>query len=190
MTIVRGEMKNEIAKKIIVLGALALVVSLGVGAALKVNASKTSDISSDQERSIAELNDIRSSYGLSSLKWNEKLADTANFKANDILSRNYFDHVSPNGEMIWGTIEREGYKYRAAGENLAIDFTNVDDAYDAWLKSPSHLENIISNKYSDFGFGVAEGVYDGKKTKVYVQIFASPEPIYEQLFSNIGGENG
>lgn len=190
MTIVRGETKQKALNKTIVLGTLALIAVLSLGFVIKAAASKPLDLSAEQAKSLVTINDIRSEKGLNALQWDEKLAEAANFKASDIIRRGYFDHVAPTGEMIWGTIEKDGYSYRAAGENLAIDFNNINDAYEAWLKSPSHLENIISSKYTDFGFGVAEGEFNGKQTKVYVQIFASKEPIYEQVFSNIGGNNG
>lgn len=190
MTIVRGAKTNRAIKTTVLLGAIALFLALIISTSIKASADKVVDVSSDQARALGTLNDIRSSRGVNPLNWNDKLAQTANFKARDIIDRGYFDHRSPDGEMIWKTIESDGYNYLSAGENLAIDFKNVNEAYDSWIKSPAHMDNIISNKYSDFGFGVAEGSFEGRSTKVYVQIFASPEPIYEQLFTNIGGNNG
>lgn len=190
MTNVRGERINKAIKTTVLFTAIALFLSLIIATSVKVVADDVSSISYDQELALTTLNKIRTDRGISALNWNDKLSVAANIKAQDIIARGYFDHKNPDGEMIWGEVENSGYNYFTAGENLAIDFASVGEAYQAWLKSPSHLENIVSNKYSDFGFGIATGQFEGRKTNVYVQIFASPEPIYEQILTNIGGNNG
>lgn len=190
MTNVRGETKKKVLEIIAVSVVTVLVVVLTAFLTVGAKANKNQIISSDQSAAISKLNDIRASSGLYNLEWNNKLAEAAKTKAEDMITRDYFDHVNPDGDMVWKTIEGDGYTYLSAGENLAIDFNNISQAYDSWMKSPSHKENIVSSKYTDFGFAVAEGEYQGRQTRVYVQIFASPEPIYDQILSNLGGNNG
>lgn len=185
MTNVRGERKIKVLAISFAIFSLALSLAI-----VKTRASADSKpMSVDERQSILLINNTRKERNLNPLSWNEQLASAAQEKANDMLERGYFDHASPSGEMVWKTIEKDGYKYSTAGENLAIDYENVNKAYDAWIKSPSHLDNIISSKYTDFGFAVVEGLYEGKDTKFFVQIFASPEPIYERVLTNIGGSN-
>lgn len=190
MTNVRGETIRGAVKKTVLFAAIALFVSLIIANSVKVGADDKSVVSNEQIIALRTLNKIRTDRGIGTLNWNDKLSRVATIKAQDIIARGYFDHKNPDGEMVWSEVENSGYNYFTAGENLAIDFNTVGEAYEAWLKSPSHLENIISNKYSDFGFGIATGQFEGRKTNVYVQIFASPEPIYEQILTNIGGSNG
>ena len=66
---------------------------------------------------------------------------------------------------------------------MAIDYASVDDAFDAWMDSPTHLANILSDKYQEYGFAQGEGYIEGYKSKVYVQIFASRENLFDNLIS-------
>lgn len=190
MTNVRGEIREKALKTTIFLVSIAILVSFIVSTSIKAFADDAGNTSGSDLVALEAVNEIRSNQGLHSLGWSNKLSVVATIKANDIINRGYFDHTNPDGEMIWSELSKNGYNYATAGENLAIDFGNIDEAYDAWVKSPSHLENIISKKFTDFGFGVATGNFEGKITNVYVQIFASPETIYEQIITNIGGNNG
>jgi len=119
------------------------------------------------------VNSARIESGLDTLSWNDQLARAAQEKANDMFAKNYFAHTGPNGEKAWNFILDAGYSYEYAGENLAVEFDNVNDAFSAWEKSPSHFKNITSNKYSDYALVEKEGNLDGKNVKIYVQIFAS-----------------
>ncbi|MDH4358515.1 MAG: CAP domain-containing protein [Candidatus Berkelbacteria bacterium] len=129
---------------------------------------------------LALVNDLRSKSDHSSLVWNEKLAQAARLKANDIIDNDYFEHSSPKGKTAWSFIEDTSYSYRFAGENLAIDFSNVYDAQEAWEKSPTHLKNILSDNFTDFGFAEVEGEVDGQFSRVYVQLFGKPLSVYER----------
>lgn len=190
MTNVRGDKKYRTIKTIAAIALTIAVLSALSFAVVKANETKEASLDYEQSFALSELNRIRQSNNLSSLQWNDKLADVAKLKAEDMLARGYFSHESPDGEMVWGRILDSGYDYLTAGENLAIDFNNLSQAYESWMASPSHKENILSDKYIDFGFASAEGDFQGKKTTIYVQIFASPESIYDQVLSNLGGNNG
>jgi len=149
-----------------------------------------SNISKNESVALAETNKIRKEKGVATLSWNSKLANAAQDKARDMVDDNYFDHTSPSGKKAWNFVLGENYEYKAAGENLAIDFDSVKDATVAWKESPTHYSNIISPKYTDFGFAELNGVINGKSTTVYVQIFGSEMSIYEQaLVSSKGGSN-
>ncbi len=42
------------------------------------------------------------------------------------------------------------------------------------MASPTHKENILKPQYSEVGFGVAQGMYDGRETSFVVEFFAAP----------------
>lgn len=135
------------------------------------------------DRSLELVNSVRRDNKLNPLEWNTKLAESAQDKLNDILENGYFQHTSPSGVKAWDFILKNDYPYIYAGENLAIDYTSVDDAFDAWMNSPTHLANILSNKYQEYGFAQGEGYIEGHKSKVYVQIFATRENLIDNLIS-------
>ena len=118
-------------------------------------------------------NEKRIQAGLSPLEINPTLSSAALAKGTDMLNRDYWAHVAPDGTQPWKFFVDFGYKYRYAGENLARDFSNPSSAVDAWMSSPTHKENILSSKYKEIGIGVIEGDLAGVDTTIIVQFFGT-----------------
>ena len=116
-------------------------------------------------------NDKRAEAGLPPLAYSSDLARAAQEKGNDMIAKDYWAHVAPDGTQPWYFFNDVGYKYRYAGENLAKDFSTAQAAVDAWMASPSHKENILSAKYDDIGIAVVEGDMNGVDTTIIVQLF-------------------
>lgn len=131
-----------------------------------------SGISPDQV--IALANSARTKAGLATLSENPKLTLAAQSKAEDMIANDYFAHTSPTGVEPWYWVKQEDYSYKAAGENLAINYTNAIDQHDAWMKSPTHRANIMSERYQEIGVAVVQGKIDGKESTVTVQFFGQP----------------
>jgi hypothetical protein len=118
-------------------------------------------------------NQKRTENGLESLEYNEVLASAAHTKGNDMLEKDYWSHVAPDGTEPWKFFIDAGYSYRFAGENLAKDFSNASSAVDAWMASPSHRDNMLSSKYHEIGIAVVEGDVAGVDTTIIVQLFGT-----------------
>lgn len=128
-----------------------------------------------KEGIISETNSHREKYGLAALKENEKLNSAALKKAEDMFSRQYFDHISPTGEGPDKIVESAGYEYIIAGENLLLgNFKDDKEAVQAWMDSPPHKENILNNRYSEIGVAVIKGVFEGENVWIGVQEFGLP----------------
>lgn len=119
-------------------------------------------------------NDARSEGNLGALKTNELLTKAAQAKAEDMAKKSYFAHISPDGTTPWYWMIREGYLFRYAGENLAVNFEESNDVVDAWLASPSHRLNIMKPQYEEIGIGMATGTYMGETAVFVVQMFGTP----------------
>lgn len=120
-------------------------------------------------------NEQRKENGLKPLKYNDKLAEAAKEKAADMFAKNYWAHFSPDGSTTpWSFILKSGYKYEYAGENLAKNFMFSDGVVQAWMKSPSHRENMLRPEYTDVGFAIANGSLNGEETTLVVQMFGKP----------------
>lgn len=119
-------------------------------------------------------NEQRQQNGLQPLKYNKELAEAAQNKAADMFARNYWAHFGPDGTTPWSFILKSGYKYEYAGENLAKNFSFSDGVVDAWMKSPSHRENMLRSEYTDVGFAIANGTLNGEETTLVVQMFGKP----------------
>jgi len=120
-------------------------------------------------------NDNRLDNDLSSLKENSLLDEAARLKAEDMANKGYFAHTSPEGLKAWDFINKVGYKFNYAGENLAINFLDSQDAINAWMDSPTHRANILNNNFTEIGIGMAKGEYEGKETTFIVQLLAFPK---------------
>lgn len=100
-------------------------------------------------------NEQRSKYGREPLTMNNKLSLAAQRKANDMTTKNYWSHTSPDGTEPWAFIQGSDYEYLKAGENLAYGFSSSKDTVGGWMNSTSHRENMLDNVYTEVGFGFA-----------------------------------
>lgn len=118
-------------------------------------------------------NEERQSLGFSVLRSDAQLEEAAQKKAQDMMNYDYFSHQSPAGKTPWHWLEKVGYNYEFAGENLAIGFLDSDEVFHAWKNSILHKKNIINPKYQDIGIAVLEGDFQGKEVTVVVQLFGA-----------------
>lgn len=159
----RMRKKNE--KRIaIALGTLFIFVFF-------FNFASASDITASTI--VRMVNNARQTEGLPALVVNDQLTEAAEWKAEDMTANNYFAHTSPKGLTPWYWIEKSGYDYKYAGENLAINFTNAEEEQKAWMTSPTHRQNILNNHFLDIGVAVKKIDYQGVSTIIAVQIFGS-----------------
>jgi len=122
-------------------------------------------------------NENRTSDGLPTLATSALLTEAAQDKADDMAANSYYAHVSPDGKSPLYWLQKVGYKYLNAGENLVIDRTTSEQVVDAWMASPDHRENILRPQFTEIGVGVAQGEYEGIKTTFVVQEFGTPYPV-------------
>lgn len=122
----------------------------------------------------AETNEYRVENAVTPLQENVLLSEAATLKAQDMAKRGYFSHIDPDGDKPWKWISKTGYQYTYAGENLAIDFIDSKDVTDAWIASRTHRSNLVNSNFTQFGIGVANGIFENKPTTFVVQFFATP----------------
>lgn len=120
------------------------------------------------------VNDSRRAARLVPLAENSKLALAAEEKVADMFRQQYFAHTSPDGRRPWSFFAAQGYRYLAAGENLAVDFLTAAEAEQAFLASPTHRANILNPAYTEIGVGVGQGEYRGRPSIMIAQYFGRP----------------
>lgn len=127
------------------------------------------------QRILELTNDLRRQYGLPPLKENPLLKEAAQKKALDMIQNKYFAHYSPAGISPWYFIEKSGYNYHYAGENLAMNFLDSEEVVRAWINSPTHRDNLLNQKYEEIGIAVVSGDITGDNISkiVVVQMFGS-----------------
>lgn len=125
------------------------------------------------QRLIEFTNQKRMELGLVPLKADPELSKAAEKKGKDMIAWDYWAHVGPDGKAPWSFFDSAGYEYRYAGENLARDFDSPESVVDAWMASPSHRKNLLSDKYEDIGIAVVEGDLGGNPTTLVVQLLGT-----------------
>lgn len=132
---------------------------------------------------IAETNASRVEVGHNELTTNATLAYAAQLKANDMAEKGYFAHISPDGTTPWYWIQKAGYSYSDAGENLAVNFFDSEEVHNAWMNSPTHRANILRDGFTEIGIATASGMYNGRSAIFVVQYFGKPRPTLVQVTS-------
>jgi uncharacterized protein YkwD len=124
----------------------------------------------DEESEIAMLNSVneeRRKRGIPELMVRNELIPVARTHATDMWEREYFGHVSPDGEDVGDRLEREDVTYSVAGENLALAPT-VQTAHNGLMNSEGHRKNILDPEFKRVGIGIIDGGIYGK---MFVQVF-------------------
>jgi uncharacterized protein YkwD len=118
------------------------------------------------------VNQDRAANGVGALAFSGTLARVAQYRAQDMLNRNYFSHYDPStGQLAFLQLfHMWGIGYSTAGENIAWS-TNPSMAQFniMFMNSPEHRANILKGAYHRVGIGVAS---NGSKTMV-VEVFSN-----------------
>ena len=158
--------------------ALLAVAIFGLAFSIKSLVTKNPDILSAVITGVLVdiTNSNRLSQNINPLEFSPILASAAQLKANDMASKSYFAHTSPEGKTPWYWFTEGGYKFLYAGENLAVNFVDSEDVVRAWMNSEGHRANILNDKFTEIGIAMAPGTYNGRESIYVVQLFGQPAP--------------
>lgn len=105
------------------------------------------------------INQERARVGAPPLGIEGRLTNSAQLKANDMVSDGYFDHVNPK-------TGKRGISYitdslpgqcQYINENITdnIHSNTSESAVNAWINSPSHYSEMVSPRYDTVGYGIS-----------------------------------
>jgi len=121
------------------------------------------------------INAARAEYGMGSLAADGCATYVAQIRSDDMASRGYFSHTSPDGSTTFSLLDAYGVPHGWAGENLARnnypDSETVAVSIRDLMASDSHRANILSGNYSALGVAVA---FDGAGMKYFTMVFIGP----------------
>jgi uncharacterized protein YkwD len=121
----------------------------------------------DAAAMLADINAERASRGLAPLTQDDRLNEIALSHAEDMATRAYFGHTTPEGLTPFARMDRANYRYTYAGENLALD-ESVSAASVALWRSTEHRQNILQPHFGRVGVA-AVAVADGE---IFVEDFS------------------
>lgn len=90
------------------------------------------------------------------LTWETRLAASATEQARDLAVQDRLSHVDSRNRGLGVRLRSVGYAAAGAGENLAAGQSDIDDALQAWLASPSHCANLMQPEYRDVGLACVQ----------------------------------
>lgn len=110
------------------------------------------------------VNAQRERRGIRPLRGDSKLREAATGHSLKMAKRNFFSHLSLNGDSVSDRIRATGYlagaRSWAVGENIGWGsgvMATPRRMVRAWMQSPPHKEALLSRKFRDIGVGVARG---------------------------------
>lgn len=116
---------------------------------------------------IAAINDFRGE----TLIEDDRLDDAARLKAEDMIAKGYFSHVSPEGRDHQAFIDMTSFRFSYSGENLARGHASLWDVFLGFVDSPTHRDNMLLKSYKNIGAAAVQAP-DG--VWYVVVLFATP----------------
>lgn len=117
------------------------------------------------------VNDERKEAGLAMLSHDPLLLEAAQLRVNEIVATRNFSHTDSKGTALYlEQLEKIGYEYYVAGENLAECQESEEKTVSAWMESIKHRENMLLKEYTNTAIASA---FDGM-CNVVVQLFSKP----------------
>lgn len=122
--------------------------------------NSTSEVFSIENNLLSIINQARAKNGARQLVINAALSNIARARSIDMLTRNYFSHITPDGKNIFMILNENGYSWQLAGENIfecSPAANGTESAiFNIWMSSPSHRDNIFNGNFSQAGIGIID----------------------------------
>ncbi len=122
---------------------------------------------------VADLNAYRRLHGLDPVVFNDKLTAASRDHAKDLAAHGTISHKGTDGSGHGDRVQRRGYYFTIAAENVATGQKSWEKVFQAWKDSPGHNENLLRNDVTDFGIAL---VYEPKTTyqTYWAMVVAAP----------------
>jgi uncharacterized protein YkwD len=131
------------------------------------------------EEAFDYVNQVRKEKGRKPMKWDDNLYKLAVERSKDMVKRNYFDHVTPEGKCVNDFKAAYGFANYNVAENIGgmthyddgnpVPETSVKEAVDGWLDSRGHRYNLLYPSHTKGAIGCYKAicVFLGANQKYY-----------------------
>lgn len=132
------------------------------------------DLAAVRAEALARVNAARQESGRPPVAPNPRLDAAAQRYAELMLERGFYSHVSVEGGSPRTRAEAAGYgDFSYLGENIAQGLFEPGEVVERWLASPGHRRNILEERASETGLGVAFGNTPEGFRVLWVQLFGN-----------------
>ena len=106
-------------------------------------------------------NEARAEHGVGPLCVQRNLMVAAQGHAEDMIRRDFYAHETPEGLTPGDRITRAGYPFATYGENNnrvsggygGPGRGELREAFEGWMESPGHRENLLNPAFREVGIG-------------------------------------
>ncbi|MFQ3632936.1 CAP domain-containing protein [Roseiflexus sp.] len=116
-------------------------------------------------------NQYRVTAGCAPLTVSSQLTTAAAAHSQDMATNNFFSHTGSDGSTPWQRIQRTGYSYSTAAENIAAGYRTAEQVVQGWYNSDGHRRNMLNCNLREIGVAYADG---GSYGRYWTQVFATP----------------
>jgi uncharacterized protein YkwD len=121
-----------------------------------------------------EVNAFRAANGLPALTAETSMIRAAARHSQDMATRNYLAHTSPDGTTADSRMRSAGATFNSWGENIGYrsppDSTAASRMVEAWKNSPGHRANMLNPRFKRTGIYAYRRASDGYM--YFTQVFA------------------
>lgn len=163
---------------------IVMLVILGIAfAALPSVPARAQDVTSYL---LNRINELRASRGLNTLTINAQLTAAAQAHSQYLASTAYIHpHRERDGSLPQDRAARAGYAGRVGENVVGGTSASVEWAFNWWMQSGIHLNNMLGN-WTEIGIGFADG---GQYGRWYTTVFghSGREPRQDEGFAIVPG---
>lgn len=121
------------------------------------NLTKTTDYTINEKLNFHLTNGLRAINGVTKLKYCYDTAAVAKAHSKDMVTRNFFDHINPDGDRVGARLTAGGVEWSICAENIVAGYYDPYGIANGWYNSERHRKNILNTKYKYIGVGFAFG---------------------------------
>ncbi len=138
---------------------------------------------------LADLNAYRRQFSLGPVILNDKLSAASKAHANDLARHGNISHSGSDGSGHGERVQRQGYEFSIAAENVATGQKSWETVFKAWQDSPGHNENLLRPDVTDFGIAL---VYEPKTMyqTYWAMVVAAPLDEPQIIYRSLTNANG
>ena len=108
------------------------------------------------------VNQVRAEAGKAPLVLDEQMSIAACARCVEMIENKYFAHTRPDGRSCFTILDEYNISRTTSGENIAWGYSSPSAVVEGWKNSPGHYANMINERYTRIGIGVAYGDGEGQ----------------------------
>lgn len=121
------------------------------------------------------VNSERTDRGLPAYSPQSQLREAARVHAADMACNHFGGHTGSDGSSVYDRVVAQGYSPTGwVGENWMATLSGPQAAFNWWMGSEPHRNNILNSFYTEFGVGYIQSP-GSDYGEYYVIVFARPQ---------------